>query len=332
MHKKIFSPLLLLIIVFYVFGCDSKPEPEKRATATYSIISNALIPEFDSLNAYNYIKKQIDFGPRNPNSFGHRQTMIYLHDELSKFADTTFIQRFSYPGYDNERLELGNIIASFNPSNPNRIFFCAHWDTRPRADKDKNEKKQNLPILGANDGASGVAVLLELAKILRNKKVDYGIDIILFDAEDYGTEGDLMNYSIGSKYFAQNRPPYFKPAFGILLDLVGDKKAVFKREPNSMRFAPDIVDLVWKIAFQIGVSTFSNQICSPIYDDHIPLGEVGIKVINIIDADLVGADNPDPDRNYWHTHNDTIENISPKTLGEVGRVLLQLIYSLKFSS
>jgi len=315
-----------------ISSCGDKEKPQRSSTPQYRIEAMSEIPIFDSLSTLNYIKKQIGFGPRNPNSFGHKQTMIFLHDELSKFADTTFVQRFSYPGYNNERLELGNIIASFNPSNPNRILLCAHWDTRPRAEKDNNQKNQMLPIQGANDGASGVAVLLELAKILKNQKVEFGIDIILFDAEDYGTEGDLINYSIGAKYFAQNRPQYIKPAFGILLDMVGDKNAVFKREPNSMRFAPDIVDIIWKIAAQMGASTFSNEISSPIYDDHIPLGEVGMKVIDIIDADLVGAENPNPSRNYWHTHDDTIENISAKTLGEVGRVLLHLIYSLRFSS
>jgi len=323
--------LFALVLTIQFTGCGEKDAPQKTNVPQYRIELTTKIPVLDSISVMNYIKRQVDFGPRNPNSFGHRQTMLFLYDELSKFADTTFIQKFSYPGYNNERLELGNIIASFNPSNPNRILFCAHWDTRPRADKDKDPSKQHLPILGANDGASGVAVLLELAKVLKSNKIEYGIDIVLFDAEDYGTEGDLMNYSIGSKFFAQNKPAYIKPAFGILLDLVGDKSAVFKREPNSMLYAPDIVDLVWKLAFQIGASSFSNQVSSPIYDDHVPLGEIGMKVINIIDADLVGAENPNPERNYWHTHNDTIVNISPKTLGEIGRVLLHLVYSLKFS-
>lgn len=323
--------LLALVLTIQFTGCGEKDAPQKTNIPQYRIELVGKIPELDSISVMNYIKRQLDFGPRNPNSFGHRQTMFFLHEELSKFGDTTFIQKFSYPGYNNERLELGNIISSFNPSNPNRILFCAHWDTRPRAEKDKNAEKKTLPILGANDGASGVGVLLELAKTLKNNKIDYGIDIVLFDAEDYGTEGDLINYSIGAKYFAQNRPSYIKPAFGILLDMVGDKSAVFKREPNSMRYAPDIVDFVWKIASQIGASSFSNQISSPIYDDHIPLGEMGMKVIDIIDADLVGAETPNPERNYWHTHRDTIENLSPKTLGEIGRVLLHLIYSLKFS-
>jgi Zn-dependent M28 family amino/carboxypeptidase len=326
--KNLFSLLILLIFI----GCNKKEEVPKSQRFGYQIVSGQNIPDFNAQNALTYIEKQLEFGPRNPNSPGHREAMLYLHTELSKFADTSFIQKFSYPGYNNERLELGNIIASFNPSNPNRILLCAHWDTRPRADKDKDELKRHLPILGANDGASGVAVLLELANVLKKNKVDYGIDIVFFDAEDYGIEGDLLNYAIGSKYFAQNRPAYIKPLFGILLDMVGDKNALFKREPNSMRFAPDIVDLVWKIAFQIGASSFSNQISSPIYNDHVPLGEVGMKVINVIDADLVGAENPQPERNYWHTHNDTIENISPKTLGGVGRVVLHLIYSLRFSS
>ncbi len=169
-----------------------------------------------------------------------------------------------------------------------------------------------------------------MQKLLKKNKIDYGVDIVLFDGEDYGKEGDLMNYSLGAKYFAQNRPEYIKPFFAILLDMVGDKEAQFKKEPNSIQFAPDIVELLWNLANKLNLKTFSNEVSNPIYDDHIPLGEIGFKIVDIIDADLIGADSPNPRRNYWHTQKDTIDNISKDTLKEVGQLITHLIYSLEF--
>ncbi len=320
----------LLIILIFISSCRKKVDEDVLAETTFIIKQDSNVPEFDAHLAYQFIVKQLSFGPRNPNSTGHQLTREFLYDELKKYSDTVFLQNFNYPGYDGEVLKLSNIIATFNPESKNRILLCAHWDTRPRADEDENPVNRDKPILGANDGASGVAILLTIAKILSENKIDYGVDIVLFDGEDYGKEGDLINYSIGSKYFAVNKPDYIKPQFAILLDMVGDKEAVFKKEPNSIAFAQDIVDLVWNLASQMNLKTFSNELSSSIYDDHIPLGEIGIKIINIIDADLIGADSPNPRRNYWHTQRDTINNISKDTLREIGSLLTKLIYSLKF--
>lgn len=322
--------IILVLISSITFSyCEKKVEKPEIRKVEFSLMEQE-IPLFNEDLAYNYIIKQISFGPRNPNSDGHKKAKDFFIEELKKFADTVYAQNFTYPGYDGERLYLSNIIASFNPQSKHRILLCAHWDTRPRSEKDENPNNHNKPILGANDGASGVAILLAIAQMLKDKKVDYGIDIVLFDGEDYGKEGDLMNYSLGAKYFIQNKPSYINPHFAILLDMVGDKEAQFKKEPNSIQFAPDIVDLVWNLANKLNLKTFSNEISNPIYDDHIPLGEMGIKIINIIDADLIGADSPNMRRNYWHTQNDTIENISKETLKEVGQLLIHLIYSLKF--
>ncbi len=322
--------LISLSLSFTLIFCKKKDEPIREKQVIWKLQYNQNIPEFDEHLAYEYILKQISFGPRNPNSQGHKLAREFLFSELKKFADTVYFQNFNYPGYDGEILNCSNIIASLNLNEKNRILLCAHWDTRPRSDEDKNPENQNKPVLGANDGASGVAILLSLAKVLKDNKPDFGIDIVLFDAEDYGKKNDLMNYSLGSKYFIQNKPNYIRPQFGILLDLVGDKEAVFKKEPNSLRFAPDVVDMVWKLASQLNLRTFSNEFSNPIYDDHVPLGEMGIKIINIIDADLIGADSPNPRRNYWHTQNDTIENIGKETLKEIGKLLNHLIYSIKF--
>ncbi len=328
MRLKFF--LLIAIISFSIYHCNRKSDTPEIKQITFSLIETD-VPEFDRDLAFEYIKHQISFGPRNPNSTGHLKTKEFLLTELKKYCDTVFSQDFVYPGYNGERLNLSNIIASFNTDSKHRILLCAHWDTRPRSDKDTSPADRDKPIIGANDGASGVAVLLTISKMLSEKNVDYGVDIVLFDGEDYGKEGDLLNYSLGAKYFAQNKPDYIKPQFAILLDMVGDKEARFRKEPNSIRFAPDIVDFVWNLANKLNLKTFSNEISDPIYDDHIPLGEIGIKIINIIDAELIGADSPNPRRNYWHTQNDTIENISKETLKEVGQLLIHLIYSLKFS-
>lgn len=329
MNKLVLS-LAIFAFILSITSCKTNSNKPKSKNLVYNLIENQNIPLFDSTIAFSYIKSQIQFGPRNPNSFGHRQTRDFLYSELKNLADTIFLQNFRYTGY-NEYLELSNIIASFNPQKEERILICAHWDTRPRAEKDPNLSNKNLPILGANDGASGVAIILTLAKIINKHPVDFGIDFVLFDGEDYGKEGDLVNYSIGAKYFIQNKPEYIQPVFAILLDMVGDKEAKFLKEPNSMNFAPEIVDLIWNLAEKLNLQSFSNETTNAIYDDHVPLGEMGIKIIDIIDADLIGADTMNPRRNYWHTQNDTIENIGLNTLGEVGRLLTHLIYSLNFT-
>lgn len=330
MKMKRITYIVIAILAFVFSFCKEKTNKEKPVEISWYIMKNNRVPEFSDQLALEYIIKQISFGPRNPNSEGHSRAKVFLLNELKSLADTAYFQTFTYPGYDGIRLDLANIIASFNPDKKIRIMLCAHWDTRPRSEKDKNPENRSKPVLGANDGASGVAVLLSIAHILKNNKVDFGVDIVFFDAEDYGYEGDLLNYSIGAKYFAQKKPDYINPQFAILLDMVGDKEAVFKKEPNSMNFAPDIVNLVWNLASELNLKTFSNEFSSPIYDDHIPLGEIGIKIINIIDSDLIGADSPNPRRNYWHTQNDNLENISKETLGEVGKLLTHLIYSIKF--
>lgn len=323
--------VLIVLFISLLFISCGKEQPVVEYAPAYKLVDNPLIPSFNGDNAFSYVEKQVRFGPRNPNSIGHRLAQQYLVDELRKFADQIIEQRFEYTGYDNEKLQLNNIIARFNPEEKNRIFFAAHWDTRPRAEKEIDELKQKLPILGANDGGSGVGVLLELARVLKENKVSYGIDIILFDGEDYGLNHDLNNFCLGSKYFAVNRPENFTPHFGVLLDLVGDKEAKFFKEGSSVKYAKDIVDFVWGVAENIQAERFSNLESNPIYDDHVPLNQAGIKTIDIIDVDLIGADTGNERRNYWHTLKDDMSNISSETLQEVGNVVTALIYKLEFS-
>lgn len=327
--KKISSLIIILLLVVTFNSCSEKKVEVSKPL--YQLQSNAVIPTFDAKNAYQYIKEQIKFGPRNPNSKAHVATLNYLTNTLSKFTQTVIKQPFTYTGYNGEKLQLTNIIAKFNPKVKNRILISAHWDSRPRSEHAKDPAKRKLPVLGANDGASGVGVILELAKILSKNKIDYGIDLVLFDGEDYGKESDLSNFSLGSKYYASKMITENYPAFAVLLDMVGDKDAQFPIESNSYEYAPDIVNMFWNKAAQIGADKFIFSKSQPIYDDHIPLNQAGIRTIDIIDSDLIGADTPNKRRNYWHTDKDTIENIGVETLQQVGNVLTNIIYSLKFN-
>jgi hypothetical protein len=324
--KNIF---FVVIAALFFYSCEQK-QTVQEYQPPYKMVDGNTTPPFDGNFAYKMIEKQVSFGPRNPGSIGHSIAKNFLVEELNKYTDQVIEQNFNYPGYNNEKLSLTNIIGRINPKSTNRIFFCAHWDSRPRAEKDKVESNRSRPIPGANDGASGVGILLELAQIIKANKIDYGVDIIFFDGEDYGEEHDLNNYCLGAKYFAVNKPENFNPQFGVLLDLVGDIEAKFYKEGTSLQYARDIVDLVWNLAEKMNASRFSIFESSPVYDDHIPLNQAGIKTINIIDSDLIGADTGNERRNYWHTQKDDMSNIGIETLAEVGNVLTKLVYSLQF--
>ncbi|MBN2033832.1 MAG: M28 family peptidase [Deltaproteobacteria bacterium] len=280
------------------------------------------MPAFKGKDAFAYLIKQTDFGPRNPNSRGHTECLKFLYDSLCRSADSVRLQHFTHTGYENEELWLTNVIASFRPEFKERILFCAHWDTRPRAERDTNIMRKNQPILGANDGASGVAVLLHLADLMKISPPPVGVDIVLFDGEDYGVEGDLSNYLLGSRFFVRKKVADYQPRFGILLDMVGDKFLQIFKEQNSLHFAPQIVELVWEKARELGITQFSPQTGHAIFDDHIPLNEAGIRAVNLIDFNY-----PDESHRFWHTHKDVPENCSPESLQAVGVVITGILYS-----
>ncbi|GBD93057.1 bacterial leucyl aminopeptidase precursor [bacterium BMS3Abin05] len=274
------------------------------------------VPDFNGKQAFRYLVKQCDFGPRNPGSAGHKKAQAYFVKEFSKFTDRVRLQPFPFVNYkDNLRLTLHNVIASFG-SQSDRILLAAHWDTRPWADQDPNPKNRNTPILGADDGASGVAVLLEIARNLKENPPPVGVDLILWDGEDSGREGHATEYLQGSRYFAQHKSPSYNPKFSILLDMVGDKELQLYEEGNSYRYAPDVVDLVWGIAGDLNFTQFIPEVKYTIVDDHLPLLEVGIPSIDVIDFDYP----------YWHTLQDTPDKCSSESLRVVGQVLLNVIY------
>jgi glutaminyl-peptide cyclotransferase len=317
--------LYLNIFLLMLIGCGNGQVEEQTNVLRFDDKS-VTVPEFNQDRAFDYLIAQTEFGPRNPGSPGHQQCLHYLTFELQKFADAVNLQDFRHTGYGGRSYQMTNIIASFNLEATDRILLGAHWDTRPRAERDPDPTRRNDPILGANDGGSGVAVLLEMARMFSENSPPVGVDIILFDGEDYGHEGDLDQYCIGSKYFARNKPPGFRPRFGIIIDMVGDREARFPREQYSTRYASWVVNLIWDTAHWLNVALFEERESGGIYDDHVPLNEAGIPTALIIDSDLIGYDGPNERRRYWHTTMDTPEQCRPESLGAVGRVLAEIIY------
>ena len=280
------------------------------------------IPEFSGESAFHYLEKQCSFGPRNPDSRGHEQCGEYLIYTLSEFADTVLLQSFrqSIPG-TSDTLEMTNIIGISFGSSAKSLLLGAHWDTRPTADHDANPERRNKPILGANDGASGVAVLLETARILTQNPHDETIYIVFFDAEDLGIEGNPRSYALGAQHFAKNLP-IPKPDNAIVLDMVGDADLYLPIERNSYVQNPTLVKLLWTLADELGLDAFDKQLHYEIYDDHVPLWEEAqIPAIDIIDFNY-----PDTRSNFWHTHEDIPIHCSAESLYQVGTLIIHYVY------
>ncbi len=311
-----------LIWGLMIAGCTGTPRQNPDTQEKPSPAMSGPVPAFSGQRAFQALLRQTSFGPRNPGSPGHRECLDYLASTLRAAAEEVRLQNFTQKGYKGETLQLTNIVASFKPALQQRLLLCAHWDTRPRADQDSTDRDK--PILGANDGASGVAVLLELANLMKGNPPPVGIDLVLFDGEDYGNEGDTENYLLGSRHFAATKPSAYLPRFGILLDMVGDTFLELPREGYSVRYAPEIVDLVWNTARDLGIGQFVADVGPEIIDDHLPLNEGGIKTIDIIDFNY-----PDTSNRYWHTHRDTPEHCSAQSLEAVGTVLAHVLYAQK---
>jgi glutaminyl-peptide cyclotransferase len=319
--------MIPLVCVIPLLLCGCGREPVKDASAGGDSIHRTTAPAavtppiFDAPRAFRFLTAQTAFGPRNPLSAGHDRCREYLITTMRGLADEVRLQEFSHIGYNGEKLPLTNIIASFRPAATSRVLLCAHWDTRPRAEHDEDRSRRDEPILGANDGASGVAVLLEIATLMKSLPPAIGVDLVLFDGEDYGKESDHARYLLGSRHYAANLAGGPVPRFGILLDMVGDTFLDLPREGFSVRYAPDVVDLVWNTAARLGIRQFTNEPGEEILDDHIPLNEAGIKTIDIIDFNY-----PDPTNRFWHSHKDVPQNCSAESLEAVGTVLLHVVY------
>lgn len=272
---------------------------------------------FDGAGAWQYLVQQCDFGPRPPRSPGHEKTVRLIVEVLQNAGAKVTLQRFEVDDpYGDDPLPVTNVIGSFDPEKTRRVILAAHYDTRPWADQEKDKSLHTQPIIGANDGASGVAVLLQLAKMfsLRTPR-EIGVDLVFFDAEDYGREGDLEHYLIGSQYFAANLEGY-RPECGILLDLVGAKDAVIRQEGYSLEMARTLCLELFGRAAQMQLPVFVAERNQAYYDDHVPLLRAGIPMV-----DLIGLPYP-----WWHTLGDTPDKCSEETLRQVGTLLADFVY------
>lgn len=292
--------------------------------STISVLSscNNAVPNFDKGNAFRYLVEQCEFGPRNPGSNGYNQCLNYLQKTLSGFADTILLQPFVLDDLVNEKsYDLTNIIARFKVGDPQQLLIGAHWDTRPWADEDPDIEKRNDPIVGANDGASGVAVILELARILNASPPPIGITLVLFDGEDMGRSGTPKSYAQGSLAFAKDLP-IEKPDEAIILDMIGDAELHIPIERNSYQQNRQLVKKLWSLAKVLSLDAFESRIVYTLYDDHVPLwAEAKIPAVDIIDFNY-----PNSYANYWHTTQDLPENCSAESLGQVGTLLVHYIY------
>lgn len=326
--KKILYTIILLLIV--ASACKQKPKPDIQTEQ-----DNFYIADFNADSAYAYIAQQTAFGPRVPNTPAHKACADYLIGKMQSFSDTLMVQDFTVKAYDGTLLYGKNIIACFHPEQKSRILLGAHWDSRPYADHDPNPANHRTPIDGANDGASGVGVLMEIARQLSIKNPNIGIDIIFFDVEDYGApqnseesyQGEF--WCLGSQHWAKNQHVRnYNARFGILLDMVGGENAVFTREGTSNFYAPDILNKVWNIATRLGYSAFfKNTETPPITDDHLYINRLtNIPMIDIIEYD---ASSSTGFNRHWHTLNDNLTNIDKNTLLAVGKVTLTTVYNEK---
>ena len=297
-----------ILIAIIVFSCSQQQSVE--------------VPRFSGVKAFQYLEKQCEFGPRNPGSTGHKEFANYLENFLKERFDNILIQEFEYIEPVTESLRKGkNFIVQFNQDAKYRLLIGAHWDTRAISDQDKNIEHKTLPVLGANDGGSGTAILMTLYDMFTADEPPIGIDLVFFDAEDVGRSFEGNTFAVGSEFFSKNLP-IKKPDFAIIVDMVGDKQLNLPIERFSYNIAPKKVKEIWDMAEDLSLNAFEKRIVEEIYDDHVPLWEnAQIPAIDIIDFKY-----PNLFYNHWHTQQDIPENCSPKSLEQVGTLLLNYIY------
>ena len=319
----------------YYKNADSKVQNIEETEEVAKV--NPVGPSFNADSAYAFTKAQCDFGPRDMNSRGHDLCGEWIVSKFKEYGCKVTTQTATLAGYDGTKLRSRNIMASINPEATTRILLCAHWDSRPWADNDPDSANWRKPILAANDAASGVAVMLELARIIGRSKDEkafnkqLGIDFVCFDAEDWGTPqwadvaDNADSWALGAQYWSKNLPQGYEARYGILLDMVGGVGAKFYREGMSMQYAPEIVKKVWRAAREVGFgSYFPKEDGGVITDDHVPVNQFAkIPTIDIIPyyADCQQSSfGP-----TWHTLADNMENIDKNTLKAVGQTLVQVI-------
>ena len=272
---------------------------------------------FDGQRAYAYVRQQLDFGPRVPGTAAHRQAGDWLVQTLRGTADTVIVQEWVHVTARGDSLAMRNVLARFRPSSAERVLYVAHWDTRPVADGESDPARRALPIPGANDGGSGVALLLALGDALKAAPPGIGVDLLLVDGEDYGDFGRDEDVFIGSTWFAEHLPsPGYQPLFGVVWDMVGDRDLEIFQESNSVQAAPEIVARVWGAAEELGYTeVFVPRAKYAVEDDHLPLIRKGLRVIDVIDFDFP----------HHHRLTDNLASVSATSLQAVGDVALSLV-------
>lgn len=323
---QIFMHIIYLVFsAILLTGCNGS-SANKSTSESLSTESTDSGQAFSGDSAYYYVEKQVKFGPRVPGTEAHRLAGDWLASTLRQHGAEVIEQRASIKAFDGTDLPMRNIFGRFNPKATDRILLLAHWDSRPWADKDENPDNHTRPVDGANDGASGVGVLLEIARNMNIKSPEKGIDILFVDAEDWGDEGDDQSWALGTRYFIENPPvENYRPSHAILLDMVGSPDASFGHEYFSSQVAPQVLSQIWAIASDLGYGhLFVNTFGGAVTDDHSQLIEHGIPAIDIIDyrysSDYQGFDP------VWHTVGDNMSNISKATLEAVGQTVLSYIY------
>lgn len=323
--KNKFQLIIFVSIIVFITSCGN--EPKETVTVPKVEVKRIPAPDFNSDSAYSYVKAQVDFGPRIPGSSAHAKCADYLAAKLKSVGMSVIIQKGTVQTFDKKQFSLKNIIASYKPELQSRIMICSHWDTRPWADSDT--KDPDKPFDSANDGPSGVGIGMEIARQINLKNPNIGVDIILFDLEDYGESGgDENTWCLGSQYWSKNlHVPNYTANFGVLLDMVGGANAIFPKESNSVELASAAVNKVWKTANDIGYGNyFSSQIKSFVgIDDHIWVNKAGVPCIDIIEYNQATGGFGD----YHHKHSDNMSIIDKTTLKAVGQTLLEVIYSEK---
>jgi hypothetical protein len=322
MKRPLVIPAVFLLAAFSCGNQQGTRPPSRPGSA-----------EFDAASAYGFVKKQVEFGPRVPGTPAHAACADWFAATLRRWTPDVVVQEFKAKAFDGRPLDGKNIIASFNPAAQDRILLCAHWDSRPFADHDPDPANHFRPVMGANDGASGAGVLLEVARCLSLKKPAVGVDILLLDLEDFGEHANWRgaaadSWGLGAQHWAKtpHRAGY-GARFGILLDMVGAPGATFPLEGTSMSYAPAVARKVWAAARDLGLSDyFVDTESDPLIDDHLYINRYArIPTVDIIDYDSGRGGFP----SSWHTAGDTLDKIDKNTLAAVGRTVLAVLYQEK---
>lgn len=323
-----------MLMFLLITGCKEDGSTDTGTTKTPS--EPVTVPAFNRDSAYTFVEKQVAFGPRNPGSQGIAECREWIVSKFEQYGANVIRQRFQAKLHSGETFPSENLIGQFNPDNRTRILLAAHYDTRAIAEEDSAEARRNEPILGADDGGSGVGVLLEIARLLDEHQINLGVDIIFFDAEDQGTrdnDADPNNTSwcLGAQYWARNiHTSNYKPRFGILLDMVGGTNAFFSKE-NVTGIYPHadavhrLYTKVWNLANAMGKGRyFQNRTTGVVTDDHYFVNIIaGIPMIDIINRPPNSETGFDA---HWHTHGDDMSYIDKNTLGAVGQVVTAVVY------